>query len=413
MSIKELIKTERHSRTYISILLVLVLLFILPAIITPPWLIYDKYYSAKGKKMIAEGRIDEKNPLLDLKRITFSSWLDSTFQAKFNANFNETFAFRKIFIRFNNQLYYTLFDKSYMNDQGIIVGKQKQLFELFYIKDYIGQGTIMDTAQAQSLTDLLYEVQSGMKRRGVGFVVLITPGKASIYPEFIPDAFKRRSSYKLRNYERMLAMFRTQGINYVDGRDITMRAKERNDMPLFCRGSSHWNYLGAYFTTDALLDKLGSIKGIKLPHVEIETIKVDYKPQGGDRDLAALLHTFVMPTDYITPHPVFKRISGRNDSGERIAFIGGSFNGLVINILDQNMIFKTMDSYYYYRTGLKTYPKDIVREKEFSVEKIDWSRDIFAMDYVVLEINEAAFDSGHVQAFLNDAAKNLQNGPRM
>jgi alginate O-acetyltransferase complex protein AlgJ len=408
---------NKQDRARKVILALFVLIFLIPCICTPPWLVYDKYFSPKSKKMLEQGRPDEHNIFRDLAEFSWDSWMNGRFQEKFNRDFNETFAFRKVFIRFNNQIYYSLFDKSYMNmhlnAMGIVVGKEKQLYELIYVKDYIGQTKLMSPDETRLLAAKISDVQTLMRRRGVTFIVLVTPGKASIYPEFIPDSYRRRNSYSGRNYEHMVRLFRDYGVVFVDGIDITLGAKQETDMPLFCRGSSHWNSLGAYYTVRRLIEESRRPGGINIARVELDGVTVDNKPQGSDRDLAALLHTIFMPTDYPTPHPFFRRFPADIKPAGSIVIVGGSFNHRIVNMLNEQKIFAQMDFYYYYRRDLRTFPKDIKREKAFSVEKLDWEKDIFSRDIVVLEINEAVFQGGHVDAFLEDALRNLVKKPSL
>jgi alginate O-acetyltransferase complex protein AlgJ len=269
----------------------------------------------------------------------------------------------------------------------------------------------MSPDETRLLAAKIFDVQSLMRQRGVAFIVLITPGKASIYPEFIPDSYRRRNSYSGRNYEHMVGLFRDYGVVFIDGVDITLRAKQNTDMPLFCRGSSHWNSLGAYYTVRRLTEEGRRLSGINIAGVELDGITVDNKPQGSDRDLAALLHTIFMPTDYPAPHASFRREPADIKPAGSIVFVGGSFNHRIVNIVTEQKIFAGIDFYYYYRRGLKTYPRDIRREKAFSVETLDWEKDIFSRNIVVFEINEAVFQGGHVDAFLDDALRNLVKNP--
>jgi hypothetical protein len=43
----------------------------------------------------------------------------------------------------------------------------------------------------------------------------------------------------------------------------------------------------------------------------------------------------------------------------------------------------------------------------FKVENIDWEKDFFNKGIIVLEINEIAFKSGYIYAFLKDALMHI------
>ena len=69
---------------------------------------------------VLEGIIfSEKRP-----QFTIDSWISGKYQQQFTNWFSQRFGLREIFIRLNNQIYYMLFDRSYMYNQSIIVGKK-------------------------------------------------------------------------------------------------------------------------------------------------------------------------------------------------------------------------------------------------------------------------------------------------
>lgn len=335
--------------------------------------------------------------------ISLKTWLSGDFQEQFSNYFSQNFLIRKLFIKITNQIYYTLFDKSYMYDQSIIIGKNKWLYELAYIQDYCKLLIPLHLDEAVSLAKKIEELQRQLKKRGVKFLVLITPSKASLYPQYIPDDFINKKTFANRDYENLIPFFKQFEINYVDGHEITLEATTKTKHPLFCRGGTHWNSLGAFFTVEKLIKKIETLIKIPLPNIACDEIKADMKPKDNDRDLAYLLHLLFPPYDYITPHPSFRTVIKIQDFRGSIVFVGTSFIERVYDILCTNEIFKSIDYYFYYKNSLKTFPRDFTREHSFKVENIDWERDIFEKDIIVLEINEIAFKSGYIYAFLNDA----------
>ena len=340
--------------------------------------------------------------------ISLKTWLSGKFQEQFSNYFSQNFLLRKLFIKITNQIYYTLFDKSYMYDQSIIIGKENWLYELAYIQDYCRLLIPLHLDEAVSLANKIGDLQQQLKKRGVQFLVLITPSKAFLYPQYIPDVFINKKTDANRDYENLIPLFKEYEINYVDGHEITLDASTKSKHPLFCRGGTHWNYLGAFFTVEQLIEKIETLKGASLPHIAYNEIKVDMKPEDSDRDLANLLYLLFPPYGYITPHPLIRAVSGNQDQKQNsIVFVGASFSALVFDILSTNEIFKNIDYYFYYKNSLKTFPRDVIRESTYKVENIDWKRDFFDKDIIVLEINEIAFKSGYIDAFLNDALKQI------
>ncbi|MGD0020837.1 MAG: hypothetical protein ABSC54_00895 [Smithellaceae bacterium] len=344
----------------------------------------------------------EKRP-----HFTIDSWISGKYQEQFTNWFNQRFGLREIFIRLNNQLYYILFDKSYMYNQSIIIGKQKQLYEREYIDDYTKHVVPMTFVQMNNLAEQIAEVQNLFKKHGVPFLVLITPNKAYTYPEYIPDAFFYNPISQQRNYDLILPLFDQHRINYIDGQRITLEAKKIVTYPLFCQGSTHWNYLGAYYTIVPLITKIEALTKKPIPRIQCSKVQLDTNPTGWDKDLASLLNLAILPTRYITPHPVFITTESKGSYENNIVFVGGSFTQTIIDILWENKMFNQIDYYYYYKINHSVYPKN-KESSIYDVNNVNWNTDFLKKDAIVLEINEAQFNGNHIREFVKDALNRLR-----
>ncbi|TEB10355.1 alginate O-acetyltransferase AlgX-related protein [Pelotomaculum propionicicum] len=156
---------------------------------------------------------------------------------------------------------------------------------------------------------------------GIASVVLITPSKASIYPEYIPDAFNKIPVGQNRNYQNFVDLLKQYDVQYLDGHEITMKQKRKSEYPLFCRGGTHWNYLGAYFTTREMILKLQELVNRSITNLECTRIELDDIPSGSDNDLALLLNVWRTPDRYPVPHPVITAAPGGFQPN--VLFVGG------------------------------------------------------------------------------------------
>ena len=109
------------------------------------------------------------------------------------------------------------------------------------------------------------DLQYLLTRKGVAFLLLITPSKAAIYPEYIPRNLCRARPSIKRDYDSFVPLLDRHRINYVDGHVITQQATQIEKALLFCQGGLHWNNLGAYYTARAVIDELNGLL-IILPH---------------------------------------------------------------------------------------------------------------------------------------------------
>jgi alginate O-acetyltransferase complex protein AlgJ len=389
-----------------SALVFLAIVLFAPVLLTVSLVVANRGVPAPDRDFISRIWL-VKEPVLKVTAFTWRSWLDRSFQDKIAAWFNHTFFLRKPFILLNNQVYYDCFKTSYMLGRTVVIGKQRSLYEEYYIRDYCGLTKPLETDSMETLVREMCEVQSALKKRGVPFVVLITPSKPSVYPEYIPDAYVRAGIKIPRNYDVLVALLERSRVQYIDGRKLTLKAKRENDAPVFCAGSTHWNSLGVLPALDSLLAGIGALGNCPRAALYIESMTIDKNPAGTDADLARGLHLLFPPLRYSAPHPVIRAdTSGRRCKGSLVV-VGGSFCVMMLDMLEKNAVFDSIDFYYYFRTALRTWPRDGKRESAYSVDSIQWDRDFFNKDAVVLEINEAGLPIGHVQMFLAEALRHL------
>ena len=295
-----------------------------------------------------------------------------------------------------------------MNNQTIIIGKQGQLYEVDYINNYCKLIHPMPQEIAEARVKDIAEIQDRLGQHGMAFVLLISPSKAAIYPEFIPDIFCRSPKSTSRDYENFVPLLDQYKINYVDGHAITLAAKTREQAPVFSQGGTHWNYLGAYYTVERLLGMIEALTRQSIGRLSLQDLVIDHKPRGTDKDLAELLNLISPPYNYLVPHPTIVREGPAQDLG-RAVFVGGSFIWTVLDILDPTHVFQAMDVYYYYKLLLKSYPAKTSRS--IDVSQIDWNNDVLTSQVIVLEINESDFAGEYLSAFISDILRQLRADP--
>jgi len=316
--------------------------------------------------------------------LTWDTWLSGKFQSKFDKWFGQNFGLRGFLIKTSNQIHYSVFRDSMLHGEGIIVGKDDQLLGKQYIESYLQYAPPEDlTASVRALANL----QKLLKDREIGFVLLITSSKESIYPEYIPDDFLARKHFEPgANYHNFVSLLNTHKINYVNGRTILEAQKRQQNYPIFPHGGYHWNNLGAYFVTKALLKELDQILGKPLVDIELSNIATDYLPTGSDRDLVDLLNVWVPPDKYLAVHPQIVNLTGFETYSPRLLIEGGSFCYQILDILKQTSKIQDLTYYNYYAYRLNYSDKQNV--VPLPLGTIDWEQDVFNRDAIILELNE-------------------------
>ena len=181
--------------------------------------------------------------------LTLDSWFGGTYQENRNKYINEQFGFRNTAVRLHNQIAFSLFRKAKAN--GVIIGKEDYLYEIKYINAFRGAEEI-NQSELDSNLFMLKAIQSKLKEKGVELIVVMNPGKASFYSEFIPDEFpivSNRSYYS--EYQKGLE---SQGIQHIDFGKWFREMKGKTPAPLFPKTGIHWSQYGATLAADSLVN---------------------------------------------------------------------------------------------------------------------------------------------------------------
>lgn len=119
-----------------------------------------------------------------------------------------------------------------------------------------GAGLSTDVAFGQfhvAFADMVEDIQKYCEDRGVPFLFVFNPAKPAVYQEYISDGI---------NYDRewvtlFLAELDKRNVNYLDNTE-TLTALKEQGTDTFNRkyDANHWNDLGAFYGTQAMLEKL-------------------------------------------------------------------------------------------------------------------------------------------------------------
>jgi len=181
--------------------------------------------------------------------LTLETWFDGSFQENRNKYINEQFGFRNTAVRLHNQIAFSFFGKAKAN--GVIIGKEDYLYEIKYINAFRGAEEVSQSKVDSNLV-MLKALQTKLKEKGIELVVVMNPGKASFYPEFIPDEYpilSNRSYYS--EYQKGLE---SQGIQHIDFGKWFREMKGKTPAPLFPKTGIHWSQYGATLAADSLVN---------------------------------------------------------------------------------------------------------------------------------------------------------------
>lgn len=389
-------------KTIIITLILLFLFITVPSLLLLRYELTGKYHENTLKGVF----IPQEFP-----SVSTHDFLDGTFQKDFSKWFQENVGLKELFIRINNQIYYSAFNKSYQYSGNIIIGKGLQLYEKSYIEDYTNELPTMSVNDQNELVSKIKKVQDLFAKRGIRFILMITPSKAYTYPEYIPDEFLKHKQGPT-TYDSIVPLLTKSEINLVDGQRIVLYQKNRSVYPMFPRGGTHFTYLGAYFVTAELMKKVEKITKRNIPELRLTGVETKQTPDAIDKDLAELLNLVHDPLDYIAPLPelsVYKNKSASKGSHINVSMIGSSFTLIPYIILADQNIFSYLYNYLYYTRNLWMFPEHrVLQQSQFNPRTSEWwNNNILKSNVVILEINQSMFTEDHVKAFLDDAFRIL------
>ena len=110
----------------------------------------------------------------------------------------------------------------YKGTDQVIIGKSGYLYENGYINEYLGYSKMYREVTRETIDDQVRKleyIQEKLAERGTAFVLLITPSKASQYPDAIPDWYKAANTAPedyVRPYTMLIERLADSTVSYVD-----------------------------------------------------------------------------------------------------------------------------------------------------------------------------------------------------
>jgi len=319
---------------------------------------------------------------------SIEGFLDKSFQNRFDAWYNQVFGLRWLYITINNQLYYSLFKKSYLKGD-IVIGKKSYLYEETYIRCYLN--TELDQEGMEIFCRDFRKVQERLEKRGICSAILITPSKVAVYPEHVPDRYFnrfRRDAPPLQARDALIPLLERHGIKYINCAEYVKERKNEN--PVFGQGGTHWNDLGKFYGTDYCIRKMESFSARKYRRPLIAGLTWDNNASGEDIDLASYLNLLICPRFFRVPHVTLGAESPADAVKPGVLIVGSSFSGGLIETLSKIKFYDTLHYYYYLRREHKVYKNGVMtgRVENPPGKPEDYLGEVFSKDMLILEFNE-------------------------
>jgi hypothetical protein len=282
--------------------------------------------------------------LIDAKSEQFSikGWFSGEYQEKTEKYLNEAFGLRNFYVRLNNQIDFSLFNKAKI--AWITVGKNNYLYEINYIKavcgtDYIGEDSI------KTRMEKLKTIQDTFAKNGQTLIWILAAGKGSFYREFIPDEYILKSQNPT-NEEIYLKYADSLGINYINFNSWFLANKKKSPYPLYPQYGIHWSYYGACIALDSIIHYIENKRDIVMQHYYWDEIFVG-EPNDEDADIAKSLNMLFEPRSFDMGYPTLQLESDSGKTKPSLLVVSDSFYWIMYNHFYINTLFPYNHFWFY------------------------------------------------------------------
>ncbi len=209
-----------------------------------------------------------------------------TFAKDFEDYFNDNLPFRSQLITLNSTLELDLFGRA--SDDRVIIGKNHWLFyndpaDGSDLDSYLGDD-LFTQPELEYFSQQCESVQQELAARGIEFVLFIAPNKERIYSENMPDCYGNPAeNYRVLQVIQYLRQHTSVRVVYPY--EEIMQKKAVLQENLYQKTDTHWNAIGGYVGTCALLKELG----VDFPDITSNGITIRKGDQTAG-DLAGMLN---------------------------------------------------------------------------------------------------------------------------
>lgn len=284
--------------------------------------------------------------------LTINTWISGEYQEKKEEYINDAFGFRSLFVRLNNQVAYSLFHKAKAN--GVIIGKDNYLFEEAYINAYTGKDFLGEDSISHTINRLKF-ISDTLNKLGKQLIIVFAAGKASYYPEFIPDSYlpiNEKTNYKLLSSKSSEA-----GLNIIDFNKWFMDKKQSSKYPLYPKYGIHWSMYSNVFVSDSLIRKIEYLRGIDLPKLNITEVQMK-KPFDQDYDIADGMNLLFKLKSFDMAYPITTIENSNAKHKPKVLVISDSFYWGLYNLGISNC-FENSHFWYYNK---QVFPESATKE---------------------------------------------------
>lgn len=318
--------------------------------------------------------------LHEKKDFSIKNWFSAEFQENYDKYLEDHIGFRSFFIRGYNQLFYSLFNVA--KSPGCVVGRNNQLFLRSYIDGYLGSNFKGEDKINEELKKLKH-IQDLFAKREKLLLLVFAPGKASFYPEFIPEEYNLNAKNE-NNYEYYIKKCTELNINFIDLNSYFLKIKNSSKYPLYPQNGVHWTSYGMYLGIDSIVKYIEKKQNINIRDFNPESITMSDSVVHPDKDVEETMNLMFDINKPDVPHISFNFSDQPNSFKPKVLAISDSYYWQVYGANIPHNIFNWGGFWFYFKT---IYPER--NGITTSVDSVNIKTELLNQDVVILMGTEA------------------------
>ncbi len=315
----------------------------------------------------------------EMQPLTAVNWLTADFQKSTEEYVILNNPLGPFFVSVKNQLEYSLFDK--LNISRGVLGKHNYMYEQVFIDTYYGRDFIGKEALLEYVGKMKF-IQDTLRALNKEFIYIQCPGKASFYPEFIPDSLKGPITQKT-NYNELIKLLDEFKINYIDFAPVFLKAKDNSPYPLFTQTGIHWSVYSNVGVMDSINNFIETTMNLDLPEVYAESYELDYA-RDPDGDLEYITNLFYKISDIQYAYPKLKIESPKNKDLPIVCMVSDSYMGNLYHKMNFFDSFNKKSQFWFYNGSVYSY----LFKDRMHPYQIDQDKTIADSDIIIVSCTE-------------------------
>ncbi|MBI1185708.1 hypothetical protein GC194_15685 [bacterium] len=201
-----------------------------------------------------------------------------------------------------SQFDFSLFRRAHA--RNVVIGKEDYMYEKDYIDALYGYNLVSDSALETNMHKL-QKVYEALQQHQTQLLVVLAPGKASYFPEYIPDRLKPKHRVYRNNVSVFDSALQKVHIPTLNLNRWFIEQKGKTHFPLMAKTGIHWTVFGMGQAIDTIIKTSEFLSHKSLGHIQYNKIDSSTKAQSTDDDLERGMNLMFPVNDELLGYPQY------------------------------------------------------------------------------------------------------------